>query len=38
LSAEQQARFVDTLLTVKANLSRFENGAARNNGRARRRA
>jgi DNA-binding MarR family transcriptional regulator len=38
LSAEQQARFVDTLLTVKANLSGFENGAARNNGRARRRA
>ena len=30
LSVEQQERFVDTLLTVKANLSRFENGMAGN--------
>jgi DNA-binding MarR family transcriptional regulator len=30
LSAEQQERFVDTLLTVKANLSRVENGLASN--------
>jgi DNA-binding MarR family transcriptional regulator len=33
LSAEQQERFVDTLLAVKGNLSRFENGAAGNGAR-----
>jgi DNA-binding MarR family transcriptional regulator len=33
LSAEQQGRFVDTLLTIKANLSRFENGAVANGAR-----
>jgi DNA-binding MarR family transcriptional regulator len=30
LTAEEQERFVDTLLTVKANLSGADNGAARN--------
>jgi DNA-binding MarR family transcriptional regulator len=33
LSAEQQERFVDTLLAVKANLSRYDNGAAVNGAR-----
>ena len=30
LSTEEQERFVDTLLAIKANLSRFENGATSN--------
>jgi MarR family transcriptional regulator, transcriptional regulator for hemolysin len=35
LSTEEQERFVDTLLAVKANLSGTENGAARNGARSR---
>jgi DNA-binding MarR family transcriptional regulator len=37
LSAEQQERFVDVLLTIKANLSRAENGVALNGGRGKKR-
>jgi MarR family transcriptional regulator for hemolysin len=37
LSAEDQRRFVDALLAVKANLSRMDNGAAGNGGARRRR-
>jgi DNA-binding MarR family transcriptional regulator len=37
LSAEQQERFVDTLLAVKANLNGSDNGAARNGARGRKR-
>ena len=37
LSAEEQERFVDTLLAVKTNLNGAENGAARNGNRARKR-
>jgi hypothetical protein len=37
LSAQEQERFVDTLLAVKANLNGAENGAARNGSRPRRR-
>jgi DNA-binding MarR family transcriptional regulator len=37
LSAEEQERFVDTLLSVKTNLNGAENGAARNGNRARKR-
>jgi DNA-binding MarR family transcriptional regulator len=37
LSAEEQERFVDTLLVVKANLNGAENGAARNGNRGRKR-
>jgi DNA-binding MarR family transcriptional regulator len=33
LSIEEQERFVDTLLAIKANLSRFENGATGNGAR-----
>lgn len=36
LSVEQQERFVDTLLSVKANLAGAENGAQRNGNRSRR--
>jgi MarR family transcriptional regulator for hemolysin len=38
LSAAERERFVDTLLTVKANLVGLESGAARHGARARRRA
>jgi hypothetical protein len=37
LSAEEQERFVDTLLAVKANLNGSDNGAARNGARGRKR-
>lgn len=37
LSADEQARFVDTLLAVKANLNGSENGATRNGNRGRKR-
>jgi MarR family transcriptional regulator for hemolysin len=37
LSADEQERFVDTLLAVKANLNGSENGVARNGGRGRKR-
>jgi DNA-binding MarR family transcriptional regulator len=37
LSAEQQERFVDMLITIKTNLSRAENGAPVNGGRGRKR-
>ncbi len=37
LSAEDQRRFVDALLAVKANLSRMDNGAAGNGGARRKR-
>jgi DNA-binding MarR family transcriptional regulator len=37
LSAEEQQRFVDTLLAVKANLNGSDNGVARNGARGRRR-
>lgn len=33
LSAEEQARFVDALLAIKANLARLDNGAAGNGNR-----
>jgi len=37
LSAEQQERFVDALLTIKANLSRSDNGAPLNGSRGKKR-
>ncbi|HXV07351.1 MAG TPA: MarR family transcriptional regulator [Burkholderiales bacterium] len=37
LSAEEQQRFVDTLLAVKANLNGSDNGVARNGARGRKR-
>jgi DNA-binding MarR family transcriptional regulator len=37
LSADEQERFVDTLLAVKANLNGSENGVARNGSRGRKR-
>ena len=37
LSAEEQERFVDTLLAVKSNLNGTENGAGRNGNRGRKR-
>jgi DNA-binding MarR family transcriptional regulator len=37
LSAEEQQRFVDTLLAVKANLNGSDNGVTRNGARGRRR-
>ncbi len=37
LSAQEQQRFVDTLLAVKANLNGSDNGAARNGARGRKR-
>jgi MarR family transcriptional regulator, transcriptional regulator for hemolysin len=36
ISTEEQSRFVDALLAVKANLSRTENGGANGNGASRR--
>jgi DNA-binding MarR family transcriptional regulator len=36
ISTEEQSRFVDALLAVKANLSRTDNGSANGNGAARR--
>ena len=37
LSAEQQERFVDSLLTIKANLSRSDNGVPLNGSRGKKR-